>query len=128
MENNVFEFDGRVYRQKLGTAIGTKFAPAFANLFMADLEKKLLDGCVDKLLVWLRYIDDVFFIWTHGQRKLDSFLEYINSFHETIKFTSESSREGVSFLDVMALQNMVKFPHVLFVGNFGVTDTFLTVS
>ena len=74
-----------MYRQKLGTAIGTKFAPAFANLFMADLENKLLDGCVDKPLVWLRYNDDVFFIWTHGQRKLDSFLEYINRFHENIK-------------------------------------------
>ena len=91
-------------RQKLGTAIRTKFAPAFANLFMADLEKKSLDGCVDKPLVWLRYIDDVFFIWTHGQRELDSFLEYINRFHETIKFTSESSREGVSFLDVMVVR------------------------
>ena len=45
LENNFFEFDGKVYRQKLGTVIGTKFAPAFANLFMADLEKRLLDGC-----------------------------------------------------------------------------------
>ena len=61
LENNVFEFGGRIFRQKLGTAIGTKFAPAYANLFMADLEKRLLDGAVDKPLVWLRYIDDVFF-------------------------------------------------------------------
>ena len=28
-----------------------------------------------KPLVWFRYIDGVFFIWTHGQEKLDSFLE-----------------------------------------------------
>ena len=28
-----------------------------------------------KSLVWFRYIDDVFFIWTHGQGKFDSFLE-----------------------------------------------------
>ena len=27
LENNVFEFHGEMYRQKLGTAIGTKFAP-----------------------------------------------------------------------------------------------------
>ena len=104
LENNVFEFGGRIFRQKLGTAIGTKFAPAYANLFMADLEKRLLDGAVDKPLVWLRYIDDVFFIWTHGQSKLDSFLEYLNGFHQTIKFTSESSMEKVSFLDVMVVK------------------------
>ena len=30
LENNFFEFDENVFRQKLGTAIGTKFAPGFA--------------------------------------------------------------------------------------------------
>ena len=43
LENNVFEFDGKVYRQKLGTAIGTKFAPAYANMFMASLEERMLE-------------------------------------------------------------------------------------
>ena len=32
LDNNFFEVNGRVYKQKLGTAIGTKFAPAYANL------------------------------------------------------------------------------------------------
>ncbi len=41
---------------------------------------------------------------THGQSKLDSFLEYLNGFHQTIKFTSESSMEKVSFLDVMVVK------------------------
>ena len=31
-----------------------------------------------KLLLWFRYIDEVFFIWTHGQEKLDSFIEELN--------------------------------------------------
>ena len=39
LDNNYFEFDGRMYRQKLGTAIGTKFPPTFA-IFMATLETK----------------------------------------------------------------------------------------
>ena len=60
LENNAFEFDGPVYRQKFGTAIGTRFAPAYANLFMAEFERKLLEGTFDKPMVWLRYIDDVF--------------------------------------------------------------------
>ena len=41
-DNNFFEFDGRVYKQKLRTAIGTKFAPAYANLFMSNVEEELL--------------------------------------------------------------------------------------
>ena len=32
LENNYFEFDGKVYKQKLGTAIGTKIAPSFVNI------------------------------------------------------------------------------------------------
>ena len=77
---------------------------AYANLLMADFETKLLEGSVDKPLVWFRYIDDVVFIWTHSQSKLDSFLEYVNNFHQAIKFTSASSREEVSFLDVRVIR------------------------
>ena len=40
LENNHLEFEDTVFRQKLGTAIGTKFAPVFANIFMGALEKR----------------------------------------------------------------------------------------
>ena len=62
LENNYFEFNDGIYRQKLGTAIDTKFAPAYANLFMTRLEERLLDASPDKPLIWMRSIDDVFFI------------------------------------------------------------------
>ena len=42
LENNYFEFNEKIYRQKLETAIGTKFTPAFVNLFMSKLERKML--------------------------------------------------------------------------------------
>ena len=45
LENDFFEFDENVFRQKLGTAIGTKFAPGFANIFMGYFEKRFLDSC-----------------------------------------------------------------------------------
>ena len=64
LDSNFFEFDGRVYKQKLGTAVGTKFAPAYVNLFMSRLEEELLSKCEVRPWVWYRYIDDVFFIWT----------------------------------------------------------------
>ena len=56
---NYFEFNDWICRQKLVTAIGTNFAPAYANLFMGRLEERLLDASVDKPLVWMRFIDDV---------------------------------------------------------------------
>ena len=49
LENNFFEFDENVSRQKLGTAIGTKFAPGFANIFMGY-------SCELKPWVWWRFL------------------------------------------------------------------------
>ena len=42
LKNNIFEFDEKAFKQKCGTAIGTKFAPPYAILFMADLKEKML--------------------------------------------------------------------------------------
>ena len=51
-----------------------------------------------KPLVWLRYIDDIFFIWTHGEKELKEFMRELNSFDTNIKFTYEYSDKKVSFL------------------------------
>ena len=55
-----------------GTAIGTKFAPTYASIFMDEIETNSLDTQEFKLLVWFQYIDDVFFIWTHGKKNWKS--------------------------------------------------------
>ena len=100
LENNVFEHNGDVYIQKQGTAIGTKMAPNYAILFMGDLEEKILDSSPLKPLVWWRYIDDVFFLWQHGEESLKLFLDHLNQAHPTIKFTSDYSDTSINFLDV----------------------------
>ena len=43
LKNNIFELNEKTFRQKRGTAIGTKFAPPYTILFMADLEEKMLE-------------------------------------------------------------------------------------
>ena len=49
---NIFEFNERIYKQKCSTAIGTKFAPPYSIIFMANLEEKLLDHIDRKPYVW----------------------------------------------------------------------------
>ena len=39
LNNNYFEFNGKVKKQLLGTAIGTKFAPVYASIFMDKLQE-----------------------------------------------------------------------------------------
>ena len=84
LENNYFEFNDKIYRQKLGTTTGTKFAVAYANPFMSGLEERLSDASVDKPLVWMKFIDDVFFVWTHREENLKYFMNFLNSSHDNI--------------------------------------------
>ena len=53
-----------------------------------------------KLLVWFRYIDDVFFIWMQGKEKLSLFSEDLNKFHPNIKFSHETNKKIIHFLDL----------------------------
>ena len=96
---NTFEFNDEFYVQKHGTAIGTKMAPAYANLFMGRFEKQALEGAKIKPYVWWRYRDDIFMIWTGNEDELREFIEYLNNLHPTIKFTSEQSSSSVAFFD-----------------------------
>ena len=42
LQENSFQFSGKEYLQTHGTAMGTKMAVAFTNIFMAKIEKELL--------------------------------------------------------------------------------------
>ena len=100
LTKNNFTFLDRNFFQVQGTAMGTKMAPSYANLFMSDLEDRLLSSAPHRPLVWWRFIDDIFCIWCGGQDSLDEFINFINSFHATIKFTANYSPNSVNFLDV----------------------------
>ena len=50
--------------------MGTKIAEAFTNIFMAEVETKILNKSALKPLVWKRYIDDIFSIWNIRKDKI----------------------------------------------------------
>ena len=81
---NNFVFNDEHFIQRHGTAVGTRMAPAYANLFMGDFEKKALQNYPDKPHLWLRYIDDILMGCTHGEEKLDEFIKNFNSIHCTL--------------------------------------------
>ena len=67
---------------------------------MADCEEKMLENFEKKTMIWWRHVDNIFFIWEHGEESFNVFIEQVNMFHSTIKFTAEYSKEEVNFLDV----------------------------
>ena len=99
LQKNYFQFNKKTYLQVSGTAMGTRCAPNYAIIFMAEIEEEFLATQLLKPRIWLRFIDDIFLIWNHLETELDNFLENLNSFHPTIKFTMEKSEYGLPFLD-----------------------------
>ena len=89
IENNYFQFSNKMYQQISGTAIGTKFAPPYSCISMDQMESKFLQTQKCQPLVWFRYIDDIFLIWTHGENSGKKFMMEFNNFNPNIKFTEE---------------------------------------
>ena len=59
-----------------------------------------------QLFVWLGYIDNIFYIWTHGEAEPKKFMEELNNLFPNLKFTYESLKKRVEFLDLnISLEN-----------------------
>lgn len=97
-----FLFDGTIYRQVDGVAMGSPLGPTMANLFMAHYENIWLNNCPSsyKPLIYKRYVDDTFTCFSDPSHS-ESFLEYLNGNHPNIKFTKETAVDNsIPFLDL----------------------------
>ena len=83
LKNNIIEFNGDYFLQIQSTAMGTKMAPAYANLFMGSIEPTLISHGDPYINMWKRFIDDIFLIWTGTHAQLNTFTSIINTIHPT---------------------------------------------
>ena len=82
--------------------MGSPLSPIVANLYMEHFERIALDSSPLQPKLWLRYVDDTFGIWPHGQSTLQPFLEHLNSTRTSIQFTMEEEQdEQIAFLDML---------------------------
>ena len=60
-----------------------------ANVYIEHLEETVLQTAAAHLThrLWLRYMDDTFVVWQHGQDELECFHEHLNTQYNNIKFT-----------------------------------------
>lgn len=99
LTKNAFSFEGLHYLQIKGTAMGTRMAPSYANIFMGRLEQEFLSREPLQPFLWVRYIDDVFCIWLHGPDQFCAFMERLQS-AGPVGFTHAVSTSTVTYLDV----------------------------
>ena len=96
----LFMYNGRLYKQIDGVAMGSPLGPTIANFFLANLEMEMFKKTnLIKPTVYLRYVDDVFAVFDCNET-LVNFFNFINKLHPNLKFTLERANDTLPFLDV----------------------------
>lgn len=110
LKNNDFIFNDEIYLQVSGTAMGKKFAPSYANIFMAEWETEALKKCYLKPTLYIRFLDDIFILWDHGEEQFHTFFDILNTSNPAVKLSYRIEHQSIDFLDVTVFKgpNLIK--------------------
>ena len=88
----------------------------FANILMSYHERKWLDNCLNsfKPIFYRRYVNYIFILFS-DQSHVQEFYSYLNSQHQSIKFTYEIENNcKLSFLDSCVHREDLRFSFSVF--------------
>ena len=87
LENNYVECKGieGSFLQRIGTAMGTSFSVTYAIIFMIWLETPIINEFQQHIVLYKRYIDDIFLIWSGSTAELCRFRERLGNANDNIK-------------------------------------------
>ena len=131
LNSTFFQFDGKYYRQTLGSPIGSCTSPIFAEVVLEALKinsiNKLKSSNTlnpnanyyskppvynnDMVLMYKRYVDDLFLIVKEDQ--IEPVQNIFNSFNSHLQFTVEKETNNIiSFLDIKMKRNENGFVNI----------------
>ena len=97
-----FSFDGVMFWQIDGVAMGSPLGPALANISVGFYENQSPDDEWPEL--YWRYVDDVFLHFENKPARVE-FFQRLNSLHPSLRFTCEEESVGkLPFLDVKVIR------------------------
>ena len=103
LENNYVECEGlagqTVFLQKIGTAMGTPFSVTYATIFMIWLETPVIHEFREYILLYKRYIDDLFIIWSGSPENLCRFRARLGTANANIKLEWQGTPSAVDAVD-----------------------------
>ena len=110
-KESYFIFNGLLYKQIDGVAMGSPLGTSLANAFLSYYEKNWLNNCPQgfKPVFYRRYVDDIFLLFKSNEH-LKYFQDFLNSCHINMSFSMETEKENkLSFLDVEVIREQGKF-------------------
>jgi hypothetical protein len=99
LKNNTLQFDNKCYLQICGTAMGMAFAPAYANIYMDNVDRVANNHQLSPLL-YVRYLDDILCVYQHTEAEFTDYYNFLNNINPAIKFTVECLSKKVNYLDL----------------------------
>ena len=103
-KNVHFSYNGKIYQQCDGVAMGSPLGPALVGIPMKHLERTLIPKLTEHMNPWKRYVDDTISIIK--ETSIAHVLTVLNSFHKNIEFTYEMEENAkIAFLDVLIIRN-----------------------
>ena len=126
LSNNYVEFDGEMYQQVVGGAMGSIFIPTYAQLTVGYLEETKLyplltskfdtETANDIIEHFFRFMDDGTTLFPMEVDE-DVFLELINSMHPAIQYTME--RAEVFVENGIEIQKLVFLSLIIYLDSIG---------
>ena len=102
-KNVHFSYNGDIYTQADGVAMGSPLGPVLPGIFMVELERTILPTLREHVRSWKRYVDGT--ISYIKEEPIEHVLSKLNGYHNNIEFTYEIEQDGkLPFLDVMVIR------------------------
>jgi hypothetical protein len=100
LTNGYITFQGEIYQQTNGAAMGSPMIPPYANIFMYQLEKQTVHTYTNSgtILLYKRFIDDVFIVTKDSNTA--QLQNELNNLNPSIKLTWTPPSKHCNFLDI----------------------------
>ena len=103
IEASYFMFDGKIYKQTFGTAMGNPLSPTIADLVMEELLNSVIPKLNFSLPFIKKYVDDL--ITAIPIDQLQHVKDTFNSYNPHIQFTHETENNNrIPYLDMMLVR------------------------
>jgi hypothetical protein len=95
LENNLFEYNSKVYKQIIGCS------PSVCDIRLHQITREIINTFPNKHHITYhgRYRDDGFIIFHGEEKEIHELFTIANSIHPLLKFTYELSTNEMHFLD-----------------------------